>query len=113
MASPQTIENIRGVPNHYGALSTRAGAFQPLRRKRGRKSRVPTSCNGTDFAIADLCTWYPLQSICNSLKKKDIKAEESRTIHYSFYLTTEYFRFMIVSVPGFTERLAEQGEDGF
>jgi hypothetical protein len=28
-------------------------------------------------------------------------------------LTNARFRFMIVSVPGFTERLAKQGEDGF
>jgi hypothetical protein len=53
------------------------------------KPRVPTSRNGTDFAIADLCTWNPLQPIRNSLKKKDNKAEESRAIHHSFYLTTE------------------------
>jgi hypothetical protein len=30
-----------------------------------------------------------------------------------FYLTNQRFGFMIDSVPGFTERLAEQDEDGF
>jgi hypothetical protein len=77
------------------------------------KPRVPISGFGTDFAIADLCTWNPLQPVRNPLKNKDKKAEESRAIHHSFYLTAKYFRFMIDSVPGFTERLAEQGEDGF
>jgi len=30
-----------------------------------------------------------------------------------FYLTNPRFGFMIDSVPGFTERLAEHDEDGF
>jgi hypothetical protein len=51
--------------------------------------------------------------MCNLLKNRENKAEESQAIEQDFYLTTECFGFMIVSVPGFTERLAEQGEDEF
>jgi hypothetical protein len=49
----------------------------------------------------------------NSLKNKDNKAEERVVNIAYFYLTNALFRFMIDSVPGFTERLAKQDEDGF
>jgi hypothetical protein len=66
MALPQTVENIRGILYHYRAYSTSVGAFQPVA---GNDARLPRSF-GTDFAIADLCTWNPLQHMCNSLKNK-------------------------------------------
>jgi hypothetical protein len=47
------------------------------------------------------------------LKSKHKKAEERVVDRAYFYLTKTRFRFMIDSVPGFTERLAKQGEDGF
>jgi hypothetical protein len=68
---------------------------------------------GTVLPTADLCTWNPPNTISNSLKNKPEKLEERWSIQNSFYLTNTNFGFMIVSVPGFTERLAEQGEDGF
>jgi hypothetical protein len=111
MASPQTIENIRDLQDHYGANSTRAGAFQPLAgyTRLKLKPRVPK----TDSPIADLCTRNPPTHAGNSLKNNHNKAEETAACTLHFYLTTERFRFMIISVPGFTERLAEQGEHGF
>jgi hypothetical protein len=47
------------------------------------------------------------------LKTEDNKAEERASKTGYFQLTNMQFRFMIVSVPGLTERLAKQGEDGF
>jgi hypothetical protein len=68
---------------------------------------------GTDSPTADLYTWNPPSTNCNLLKKQCKKAEERWSIQHSFCLTNGRFGFMIVSVPGFTERLAEQDEDEF
>jgi hypothetical protein len=50
---------------------------------------------------------------CNTLKTNNKKAEEREINTAQFQLTNTRFRFMIVLVPGFTERLAKQDEDGF
>jgi hypothetical protein len=71
---------------------------------------IPT---GTDSSSADLCTWNPRPTLRNWLKNKGKKVEERAIKTGHFHLTKMRFRFMIVSVPGFTERLAKQGEDGF
>ena len=67
----------------------------------------------TDSPNADLYTHNPRLAPCNILKYKQKKVEERVTHRAYFHLTKTRFQFMIDSVPGFTERLAKQDEDGF